>query len=219
MYCIVNQNLLTPAAATGAGDSPAPRPRGVGSAQPSTIQGHITWLKRLGRKTVTAFGSPVTVVGLEVVFAIETVRYASLRSRPYGPLTAFPLPAAYPVAGMAGDPLRVIALHMTADHAGMIAALIVAWVLAWSQVQPGRELCLASATPMDLRRAHPARLRDFARPRRRCPSPAQNGKRAFSLTSFITKNVRVCLTPGRAISFCPWSLLKSSMSRTRILSK
>lgn len=205
------------AAATAAGDSPAPRLCGVGSAQPGTIQGHIAWLKRLGRKTVTTFRSPASIVRLEVVFAIETIRYASLRSRPYGLLTAVPLPAACPVAGTAGDPLRAIALHMAADHAGMIAALIVVWILAWSN---GREFCLASATPMESRHApHPVCLSGLSRPHRRCPSRAQNGKRAFSLTSFMTKNVRVCLTPGRAISFCPWSLLKSSMSRTRIFSR
>ncbi len=47
----------------------------------------------------------------------------------------------------------------------------------------------------------------------------QNGKRAFSFTCFITKKVRVCLTPGRAMSFSPCSLLKSAMSRTRIFKR
>ncbi len=44
----------------------------------------------------------------------------------------------------------------------------------------------------------------------------QNGNRALSLTSFMTKKVRVCRTPGSAISFSPCNLLKSAMSRTRI---
>ena len=44
----------------------------------------------------------------------------------------------------------------------------------------------------------------------------QNGNRALSLTSFMTKKVRVCRTPGSAISFWPCNLLKSAMSRTRI---
>lgn len=135
MSCIVNQNLLTLAAATASGDSPAPRPHGVDSAQPGTIQGDITWLKRLGRKPVTAFVRQACVVRLG---AIETVRYASLRARPYGSFTAFPLPAAYPVASAAGDPLHIVALHMAADHAGTIAALILAWLLAQSQLQSGR---------------------------------------------------------------------------------
>lgn len=55
-----------------------------------------------------------------------------------------------------------------------------------------------------------------------CPSgrrDRQKGRRAFSFTSFMTKKVRVCLTPGRAISFCPCSLLKSAISRTRIFSR
>jgi hypothetical protein len=54
---------------------------------------------------------------------------------------------------------------------------------------------------------------------RRLRTRNQKGRRAFSFTSFMTKKVRVCLTPGRAISFCPCSLLKSAMSRTRIFSR
>ncbi|QFT68148.1 hypothetical protein FIU93_15270 [Labrenzia sp. THAF35] len=47
----------------------------------------------------------------------------------------------------------------------------------------------------------------------------QKGSGALSVTSFMTKNVRVCRTPGNAISFSPCSLLKSAMSRVRIFRK
>lgn len=47
----------------------------------------------------------------------------------------------------------------------------------------------------------------------------QKGSGALSVTSFMTKNVRVWRTPGSAISFSPCSLLKSAMSRVRIFRK
>ena len=47
----------------------------------------------------------------------------------------------------------------------------------------------------------------------------QNGSRPDSFTCFITKNERVCRIPGSPISFSPWSLLKSAMSRTRIFNR
>ncbi|MGP9810340.1 hypothetical protein ACTZWT_02375 [Rhodopseudomonas sp. NSM] len=48
------------------------------------------------------------------------------------------MPAGYPVGGMAADQLRVTALHLATDHAGIVAVLIVAWVLAWSRARRGR---------------------------------------------------------------------------------
>jgi hypothetical protein len=47
----------------------------------------------------------------------------------------------------------------------------------------------------------------------------QKSSGALSTTSFITKNVRVCRTPGSAISWSPWMRLKSAMSPTRIFRK
>lgn len=69
---------------------------------------------------------------------IKVVREASLRVRACGGLTALPLPAGYPVGGVAGDQLRVTALHLATDHAGLIALLIVASVLTWSRTRRGR---------------------------------------------------------------------------------
>lgn len=67
----------------------------------------------------------------------RAVRIASLRVRDYGRLAGLPLPAGYPVGGMAGEQWRVAALHLATDHAAMISLVIVAWVLAWSRVRRG----------------------------------------------------------------------------------
>ena len=50
-------------------------------------------------------------------------------------------------------------------------------------------------------------------------SADQNSSGALSTTSFITKNVRVCRTPGSAINWSPWMRLKSAMSSALIFRK
>lgn len=49
--------------------------------------------------------------------------------------------------------------------------------------------------------------------------PPQRGKAPSVLTSFRTKKVLTCLTPGRATIFSLWKRLKAGRSRTRILRK
>jgi len=98
----------------------------------------IAWLEGAALATLAASSSPARGVRFGVAPFIGAVRDASLRARAYGVCTAFPLPAGCPVGGMAGDQLRVTALDIATDHAGTIAVLIVAWVLAWSRTRHGR---------------------------------------------------------------------------------
>ncbi|WP_041798417.1 hypothetical protein [Rhodopseudomonas palustris] len=76
------------------------------------------------------------IVTIATTFA-AVARDASLRARGYGPLTALPLPAGYPVGGLAGEQWRVTAFQLATDQAGMVAVLIVAWVLTWSRARGG----------------------------------------------------------------------------------
>ena len=134
-----------------------------------------------------------------------------LRVLPGGSFAAFSIPLTFPVWSTADGSWRTIALHIATDHAGTIAALFVASVLTITRPRQ-RAPWLARVTTVQARPWSPG-----AEPDRGAAS--QNGRRALSLTSFMTKKVRICRTPGSAISFCPCSLLKSSMSRTRIFSR
>jgi hypothetical protein len=106
--------------------------------EPAPFRPGIAGCSRFGPGAIASSGRPARGVRLGVAPFIGAFRDASLRVRAYGSFTAFPLPAGYPVGGMAGDQLRVTALHVATDHAGIIALLIVAWVLAWSRTRRGR---------------------------------------------------------------------------------
>ena len=82
---------------------------------------------------------PAKRVGSPAAPLVGVVRHASARARIYGAVAPFPMPAGYPLGGMASEQLRLAALHLATDYTGMIAVVIVASVLTWSRLRRGAD--------------------------------------------------------------------------------